>query len=575
MNLRTKLFLILSTVVMATALSASMVVYHIAGSRLEQNTERRMRQGTLLVSELLQRRFDTELRKFKHWAAMPLVRKTALDYKNPELVAAFDNYFSAVVEQESYTSIYLINHDFDCVASDDPRRIFFPLARQLISKKPGAHQAMAGKANIGASVLSKASGRPVLVMSAPIFDGKQVVGILRSSIDMDLFRSELLIPPVETTGGLSFHLFAPDLPVALPAGVTPLQPLDHAPYQPPSEALTTAFHSAPDNIFRFQEGEKEHMAAFAHLQESDWVFLLHQPMDEILAPIRFLRRATIIAMLFMLLILGLTIYLITAPVVNSIELCREFASQISRGELNQRLTISTNDEVGQLAGDLNEMAGQLKQQQETREMLLRTELEMLRYQLNPHFFFNALNSLRELVLTAPEKGVEMIETLADYCRAGLITPKDSLTTIREELDQTRRYFMIQQVRFGERLQVKITATEKAKSRLIPPFILQPLVENAVKFGQKSGSRPLLVIVSASCDESSCQVEVSNSGSWFEPDPNDSGTRLGLENVRRRLDRYYGRKGTVEICSDDGRVQVRVRFPLPVKTQTNAVEQEPV
>ncbi|MBC8417255.1 MAG: hypothetical protein KJ573_05070 [Proteobacteria bacterium] len=109
MSLRTKLLLILSAIVMGAAVSASMIVYFIACAELEQGAERRLRGEAVLLAELVQRRFDAELRKFEHWAAMPMVIRTALNYKDPELLSAFDHYFSTVITREPYSSIYLIN----------------------------------------------------------------------------------------------------------------------------------------------------------------------------------------------------------------------------------------------------------------------------------------------------------------------------------------------------------------------------------------------------------------------------------------------------------------------------------
>ena len=93
---------------------------------------------------------------------MPLVIRTALDEKNPALLSAFDHYFSMVVSREPYSSIFLINRAGDVVACDDPRRLYHPYARDVVSKKPDALKGFAGKPSIGDTLLSVASARPLV-----------------------------------------------------------------------------------------------------------------------------------------------------------------------------------------------------------------------------------------------------------------------------------------------------------------------------------------------------------------------------------------------------------------------------
>lgn len=694
MSLRTKLFLILSAIVIVTAVSESMIVYNSAGTKLEQEAERRLQEKSALLAHLVQRRFDAELRKFEHWAAMPLVVRTALDHNDPELISAFDSYFSTVVSREPYSSIYLINLPGDCMACDDPRRILHPYCRNVVSKRPGALAGFAGTANIGASKLSLATGRPLVPMTAPVWHEGAVVAILRTSMDMERLSSELLAS-FSTEKGNRTYLFDPSLPTALPKGHKLHTPTKRAPYVPPPAELVTAFNTTSDSVFLYRDQEGEYLVSSARMHHPSWVFLVSQPMSEILTPVRMLGRTTAIAVVMMLGFLAVAIFLITAPVIRAIEQCRRFAADVSKGWFDHRLQIQSSDEVGLLARDLNVMAVQLqlnlrslkdaelqyrgifenvvegviqtdiegnilaanpalvtlvgarpaddligqnveqfyadkqqrvellsllrakgevnnfpislcrldgsvrqvmlhsrmesnseretnliygiledvterleakaqaRQARETKELLLRTELEMLRYQINPHFLFNALNSLRELVITTPREAVHMIEALAVFCRASLVYRFDELSTVADELAHVESYLRIQQIRFGERLQVEIKADNHIRSIPLPAFILQPLVENAVKFGQKSGANPLRVRIYASLDGSSCVITIANTGRWFEPETNtDSGTQLGVENVRRRLANHYGGHAELTISDEEGWVAARVRFSAP-------------
>lgn len=694
MSLRTKLLLILSAIVMGAAVSASMIVYVVARTELEQGAERRLRGDAALLAELVQCRFDAELRKFEHWAAMPMVIRTAVDYNDPELLSAFDRYFSTVVAREPYSSIYLINREGDCVACDDARRIYHPYARNVVSKKPDAQAGFAGTAGIGRTQLSPATGRPVVALTAPVRHKGQVVAILRTSVDMGRLNRELLTS-LHLEHDERSYMFDPSLPLTLPKGNQLHTPTDLAPYAPPPGALRAAFDEASNSVFRYRDNSGEHLVASSRMRNPPWVFLASQPMSVILAPVRTLRQTTALVVVLMLGLLAVSIFRLTAPVIRGIEHCRKFAADIRRGRLDRRLQLQSFDEVGQLARDLNEMATQLqlnhrdleeaerkyrgicdtavegifqtdtagnilvanpalavllgassaddvvgrnalqfygdpqrraelldrlrtdgevrdfaieihsldgdrrqvvlharaernaegdigvirgimqdvterreaearaRRARETEDLLLRTELEMLRYQINPHFLFNALNSLRELVISAPQDGVQMIEALAAFCRASLINRANTLSTVAEELAHAEYYVKIQQVRFGRRLQVEIEANGRVGPVPIPAFIIQPLVENAVKYGQKSGSDPLCVRIHASSDATCCVVKVANTGRWFEPDRAraGSGTRLGIENVRRRLARHYGGGAELTVKEDGGWVTTEVRFPV--------------
>ena len=576
MSLRTKLFLILSAIIMGAVFSMSVILYFIAYAELEQGAEKRLKGDAMLLADLVQRRFNAELRKFEQWAAMPMVIDTALHYNDPDRPSAFDRYFSMVITREPYSSIYLINREGDCVACDDPRRMYHPYARNVVSRKADAQTGFDGNANIGRAELSPATGRPVVPLTAPVRHAGQVVAILRASVDMGRLNQELL-SSLHLVGDEKFFMFDPSLPSALPKGKQLHTPTDLVPYAPPPAALRTAFDGTSNSVFRYRDGNGEQMVASSRMRQPPWVFLISQPMSVILAPVRSLRQTTAVIVALMLGFLAVSIFRLTRPVIRGIEHCREFAAEIRRGKFEGRLQLRASDEVGQLAQDLNKMAGQLQLNQqalqeaearerlarETEDLLLRTELEMLRYQIDPHFLFNALNSLRELVITAPGDGVQMIEAIAAFCRASLVNRSDTLSTVAEELAHAKYYLKIQQARFGRRLQVEIEANGRVGSVPIPAFIIQPLVENAVKYGQKSGSNPLRVRIHVSSGGTCCVVKVANTGHWFEPDRarTGSGTRLGIENVQRRLSRHYSGGAGLTIEEDGGWVTTKVRFPV--------------
>ncbi len=163
------------------------------------------------------------------------------------------------------------------------------------------------------------------------------------------------------------------------------------------------------------------------------------------------------------------------------------------------------------------------------------ELEMLRYQLNPHFLFNALTSVRSLISERPAEARETVTRLADFLRATLHPHGGTTATVAEELQVVADYLAIEKVRFEEHLQVELRLDSMAATSRIPSFLLHSLVENAVKHGRQLDGR-LRISLSASLTEAGLVLVVENSGR-YAPAADPVG-RVGLSNLRERLEGLY-------------------------------------
>jgi LytS/YehU family sensor histidine kinase len=166
------------------------------------------------------------------------------------------------------------------------------------------------------------------------------------------------------------------------------------------------------------------------------------------------------------------------------------------------------------------------------------QLRALRYQLNPRFLFNALNSLSALVLRrSPDQAEQMIETLSAFLRTTLTTDPTEDATLAEEIRTQRLYLDIEQVRFPDRLRVAIDIPEALQSARIPGLLLQPLVENAIKYGVARTIRPVTIAIRATADSETLHISVSDDGAAAEPCP--AGYGVGLRNVTARLLTRFG------------------------------------
>lgn len=192
----------------------------------------------------------------------------------------------------------------------------------------------------------------------------------------------------------------------------------------------------------------------------------------------------------------------------------------------------------------------------------KAQLEMLRYQLNPHFLFNALNSIRALVFSSPQAAGDMVTQLAEFCRGTLTKPGVERVTVAEEAEMARAYLAIEQTRWQSMLEARIeVAPEVAEDRL-PRFALLPLVENAVKYGGKTSSGRLVVTVRFWAEGDVLCGDIVNTGRWWaaaEGERADS-THIGLDNLRTRLARHYGTAATLQAREEPGQVRMCLRLP---------------
>jgi LytS/YehU family sensor histidine kinase len=165
------------------------------------------------------------------------------------------------------------------------------------------------------------------------------------------------------------------------------------------------------------------------------------------------------------------------------------------------------------------------------------QLESLKAQIQPHFLFNSLNSISALTASDPSKAREMCLLLADFLRASLAVGERKSISIEEELALARKYLAVEQVRFGRRLSVEEDLADSGRSCMVPPLLLQPLVENAVRHGIASSVEGGVIRLEARRAASRLRILVENP---YDPEaPPHRGAGIGLSNVRRRLHARYG------------------------------------
>ena len=192
----------------------------------------------------------------------------------------------------------------------------------------------------------------------------------------------------------------------------------------------------------------------------------------------------------------------------------------------------------------------------------QAELRSLRYQVNPHFLFNTLNSLSTLVLRQrPDEAEAMIMNLSHFYRYSLSGDPLEDVTLEEEAELQRLYLKIEEVRFPKRLRTKIEIPPALAKACVPGLILQPLVENAIKYGVSRATRPVTVTIGARADKDVLHITVRDDGDVI-PQDNDGGSGIGLANVRDRLETRFGDYGLLAAQQlDEGGFAATISMPL--------------
>jgi LytS/YehU family sensor histidine kinase len=176
------------------------------------------------------------------------------------------------------------------------------------------------------------------------------------------------------------------------------------------------------------------------------------------------------------------------------------------------------------------------------------ELFKLRQQLQPHFLFNSLNSISALTGTQPEKARHMIQQLSDFLRGTLKKDDQQWSTLEEEIEYLRLYLDIEKVRFGHRLQTEIIYTDEVLLLKLPSLLLQPVVENAIKFGLYDTTGEVLIKLEATAENNYLKIIVKNP---FDPETSQplKGTGFGLSSIQRRLFLLFARQDLLKTQKD--------------------------
>jgi hypothetical protein len=207
---------------------------------------------------------------------------------------------------------------------------------------------------------------------------------------------------------------------------------------------------------------------------------------------------------------------------------------------------------------------------ELESLLRQSQLQALRSQLNPHFLFNTLHSIAELVHENPNLAEELLVRLGALLRKALASRVQQEVALAEEIDFIKGYVEIEQMRLGDRLQVEWEIAAEALDCRVPSMILQPLVENSIQHGIGPLNRPGKLKISARRENEFLHLDLRDNGTGLPQGAPARGAGIGLSNTEARLRHVYGDRQRLDLINDNGLV-VRLRLPvlIPITSMKGA------
>jgi LytS/YehU family sensor histidine kinase len=193
-----------------------------------------------------------------------------------------------------------------------------------------------------------------------------------------------------------------------------------------------------------------------------------------------------------------------------------------------------------------------------RTLVKETELSLLKSQINPHFIFNTLNSISSLTITNPPLAQEMVIKLSSFLRFALEKNSRNLVSLSEELDNALLYLEIEKTRFGDKLIINTKIDNECKEMKIPNLLLQPLLENAVKYGVYESTAPINIRLYGSKKDSFLHLTISNN---FDPSSvPKKGKGIGIKNVKERLYLIYGKQDLLKTTIENSYFEINLYIP---------------
>lgn len=413
-------------------------------------------------------------------------------------------------------------------------------------------------------------GRKTIVLGRKIrknYTSEKHIGYVFISIDEKVF-SKTVLAPVNLGDGHNFMYMNADGTVLSSAdGEVELG----KPYK--NEALIERILAEIPNqsgSFVAQTGETNELVSYIYNEQLNQFFVSTIPISYLNATINQLWFNIGLILLILLLLITMGVMLIYRSIARPIQNMIEFCCRIAEGDFNARIQDEARDELASLSGSMNSMALNIRElmatQKETEQEKRKVEIQMLQYQISPHFLFNTLNSLRFVASMNNDPVVSDGIHALSLLLQNTISNMNEYIKIREEIENLSNYFSIQDIRYAGEFEVRYEIEEELLDFYCPKFILQPLAENSVVHGASSKLSITNIVVKCYREGETIILTIFDDGKGFEMTegklPQSNGTSIGIRNVNNRIQLHFGEAYGVEIKStvNQGTINI-IRIPV--------------
>lgn len=315
--------------------------------------------------------------------------------------------------------------------------------------------------------------------------------------------------------------------------------------------------------FRLDIDGEPYMAVYTVSESTGWKTLVYIPLKELLAPMKQNRNAMMIMTLsilsFALLVAMFISYALTKPIKRTVQLMK----QVQRGKLDVRVNVKYNDEIGMLGSHFNRMIARvrdlLQEVYETEQSKQKADMLALQNQINPHFIYNTLESIRMLAELNDDDRVAELTYLLGLLLRYSITRSDEIVTVKQELQHVENYLQLLQLRFPEKISYSFMVPEMYYSLPIIKLVFQPIVENAIFHGLEKQAEPGTITITAWSERDDVIFTIHDDGVGMDEerlaslnqslkDGKTDKFGIGLRNVNERVRLHYGENSGLVVSS---------------------------
>ena len=342
------------------------------------------------------------------------------------------------------------------------------------------------------------------------------------------------------------------------------------------QELNTALGKTKESCFRLNYRGEKYLITRTDMKTTGWTLVSMVPYKSVMAETMAISGVMILAVAITLIVTLLLLNRILTGVVKPLKKLEKYMVQVNPDNMDQRMEILTDDEIGHLSMKFNQMMDRIRnlkeQVIEEQEDKRKYELEALQAQINPHFLYNTLDSIIWMAETNDSNIVAMTEALAKLFRISLNKGNEEIS-LERELEHVKNYLIIQSMRYADKFTYEISAEPGVERCRTIKLILQPIVENCIYHGIKKKRGTGKITIRAYRREQNLIIEVSDDGCGMPEEicrkilsdeiesENISGSGIGVKNVNERIQLRFGKKYGLSYSSEEG-VGTTVTYVLP-------------